>query len=73
MYFYPPFALSYKPKTRIRFSASWWSGNEKYFCFFFIASCALLQSHAELNKGIFLHVIPVRIIVPCYNKITGGG
>ena len=48
--FYPLFALSDKPKTRIRFSASWWSGNEKYFCFFY--------------KGIFLHVIPVRIIVP---------
>ena len=28
------FSLSYKPKTRIRFSATWWSGNKKYFCFF---------------------------------------
>ena len=32
-----------------------------------IASRALLQSHAEFNKGIFIHVIPVRIIVPCTN------
>ena len=48
--FYPLFVLSYKPKTRIRFSASWWSGNEKYFCFLFTASRALLQSHAELKR-----------------------
>ena len=37
--------------------------------FLFIASRALLQSHVELNrlfyKRIFLHVIPVRIIIPC--------
>ena len=48
--FYPVFALSYKTKTRIRFSAIWWSGNKKYFCFFFVASRALLQSHAEFNR-----------------------
>ena len=42
--------LSYKPKTRIWFSASWWSSNEKYFCFLFIGSRALLQSHAEFNR-----------------------
>ena len=29
--------------------------NEKHFCFFFTASRALLQRHAELNK--LLHVI----------------
>ena len=29
---------------------SWWSGNEKYFCFLFIASRVLLQSHAEFNR-----------------------
>ena len=44
------FVLSDKPKPRTRFSASWWSGNEKYSCFLFIASRALLQSHAEFNK-----------------------
>ena len=50
VHFYPLFALSYKPKPRIRFSASWWSGNEKYFCFLFITSRALLQSYAEFNR-----------------------
>ena len=54
------FCPSYKPKTKIRFSASWWSGNEKYFCFLFIAS-PLLQSYAEFNR-----LIPVRIIVPWF-------
>ena len=48
--FYPFFGLSYKPKTRIRFPASWWSGNEKYFYFLFIASCASLQTHAKFNR-----------------------
>ena len=43
-------SLSYKSKTRIRFSASWWIGNENYFCFLFIANRALLQSHAEFNR-----------------------
>ena len=33
--FCPLFVFSYKPKTRIRFSTSWWSGNKKYFCFLF--------------------------------------
>ena len=47
---YPLFVLSYEPKTRIWFSTSWWSGNEKYFCFLFIASRALLESHAEFNR-----------------------
>ena len=37
--------LSYKLKTRIKFSASWYSGKEKYFCFLFIVNHALLQSH----------------------------
>ena len=29
--------------------ASWWSGDEKYFWFFFMVSRALFQSHAEVN------------------------
>ena len=61
------FVLFYTSKTRIRFSASWWSGNKKYFCFFFITSCTLLQSHVKFNKLLqrnFLRVIPVRIIFP---------
>ena len=28
------FVLSCKPNTRVRFSVSWWFGNEKHFCFF---------------------------------------
>ena len=59
------FVLSCKPKIRIRFSASWWSGTKRCFCFLLIVSRALLQSHVEFNrlKGIFLHVTPVRILV----------
>ena len=34
--------LSYKPKSRTRSSASWWSGNEKYLCFLITANRALL-------------------------------
>ena len=65
------FALSCKPKTRTRFLTSWGSGNEKYFCFLFIESRALLKvmpKSIDFHKGIFLHVIPVRIIVPCSVK-----
>ena len=42
--FDPLFVFSHKPKRRIKFSARWWSDNEKYFCFFFIASRTLHQS-----------------------------
>ena len=31
-------------------SAKWWSANGKYFCFLFITSRVLLQSHAEFNR-----------------------
>ena len=48
-------------KTRIRFSASWWSGNEKYFCSLFIASRALLQSDAEFNR------LLKRNFITCYS------
>ena len=54
---------------RIKFSASWWSGNEKQFCFLFIESRTLLQRYAELidfYKSIFLYVISVRILVPWF-------
>ena len=44
------FVLSYQPTPRIRFSASWWSGCKKYFCFLFTASNALLQSHTEFKR-----------------------
>ena len=68
--FYPLFVLFYKLKTKIRFSASWWSGNEKYFSFLFITRHGLLQSLAEFKwiyKGTLLHVISVHIIVSCIN------
>ena len=39
-----------KTKNKLNFSASWWSGNEKYFCLLFTASRALLQRHAEFNR-----------------------
>ena len=62
------FFLSHKLKTKVKFSASWWSGNEKYFSFLFIAIRALLQRHMpnsiDFYKGIFLHVVPVRLIAP---------
>ena len=37
-------------KNKNQFFHKWWSGNEKYFYFLFIASHALLQSHAEFNR-----------------------
>ena len=46
-------------------SASWWSGNENIFCFWFMSSHTLLQSMAnsiDFGKGDFLHVILVYII-----------
>ena len=44
------FVLSDKPKTRIRFFASWWSGSKKYFCFLFIAIRVLLKIYADFNR-----------------------
>ena len=42
---------SAEPKnTRIKFSASWWSGNKKHPCFVFMASRALFQRHVEFNR-----------------------
>ena len=46
----PIFVLLQKPKTRIKFSASWWSDNKKQFCFLFIVSHALLQRYAEFSR-----------------------
>ena len=45
-----------------RFSASWCFGSKKCFCFFFIVSA--MPNSIDFHKGIFLHVIPARIIVP---------
>ena len=59
-----------QPNRRIKFSASWWSGNEVYFCFLFVTSRALLHRYVEFkfNKRIFLRVIPARIIVPWFKQ-----
>ena len=60
-------------KKRIRFSASWWSGNEKYFCvLFFALYFKAMRNSTDFYKGIFLHIIPVciivRIIVSCFKQ-----
>ena len=55
------------------FQKSWWSGNDKYCCFLFIVSRALLKSHAvfdRLYKGIFLYVILVCIVAPYLSVIV---
>ena len=39
-----------KKKKKIKFSTSWWSGNENYFCFLFIATLAPLQRYSEFNR-----------------------
>ena len=39
-----------KQKTKIKFSAIWWAGNEKLFFFLFIASGVLLQRCAKINR-----------------------
>ena len=66
------FCLSIETRNKYQVSASWWSGNEKYFCFLFTASRALLQRYTnsiDFYKRNFWHVIPVRIISPWWDKI----
>ena len=59
------FYLFIKAKTRIKCSACWWCGNEKYSCFLFTASCAKgMPNSIYFYKMIFLHVTPARIIIP---------
>ena len=48
--FDPLFVVCYQTKTKITFSASWWSGNEKYFFFLSLASHSLFQNHVEFNR-----------------------
>ena len=53
------------------FSAGWWSGNKKYFCFLFRAFYfKAMPNSIDVYKEFFLHVIPVRIIVACFRKIN---
>ena len=76
---YSSYKFSYKfafcplleTKTRIKFSASWWSSNEKYFCFLSVASVLYFKGMSNLidfYKRIFLHVIPSHIMVPCFTE-----
>ena len=58
------FFLSQKSKPVIKFSTTCWSGNEKLFCFLFIANRALRQKNAEFNRLLQKDVIPAQIIVP---------
>ena len=37
------FLSSHKPKKKIWFSASWWSGNKKYLFFVYSKSCSTLK------------------------------
>ena len=63
----PFFSLSLKPKTRIKFLASWWSGNERYLSFYLQWVTLYFKgmpNSIEFSKEVF-YVIPVPIIVSC--------
>ena len=54
-------------KARIWFSPSWWSGNKNIsvFCLQWVQLYfKVMPNSRDFYKGIFLHVVPVRIIVP---------
>ena len=58
-----------KSKNSIKFPSSWWSANEKYFCFLFIANHTLLQRYINIKiNRVLLHVIPACSIVPCCHE-----
>ena len=66
IYKFIKFVLSFvclfvETKTRITFLASWWSGNQKYFCFLFITNRALLQRYTEFNRHLY------RDFLTCYS------
>ena len=52
-----PFCPFVKTKIIITFSVSWWSGDEKYFCFLFMVSCVLLQRYAKFNRPLSKDVL----------------
>ena len=60
---YCPVNLTYSTTLRCKFSVSWWSGNNKYFCFLFIVSraskaCRIqLTFMKEFNYVLFLFVL----------------
>ena len=45
---------------RIKFSASWWSKNKKYFCILFLYFSGMPNS-IDFYQGIFLYAFPVPI------------
>ena len=54
------FVLSYKPKTRIGLSASWWSGNKKSICFCLYRAALYLKAmldSKDFYKRILLHAV----------------
>ena len=60
-------------QTRIKLSASWWSG-KKIFLFLVYSESFSTSKHANsigFYKGFFLHIIPFRIIVLyCRNSVS---
>ena len=58
-------------KTRTRFSASWWSSNEKYFCFLFVASRILLQRYAKFNRFLQRNFL-TRYSCSYYSSVSSG-
>ena len=55
------FCPFWQAKNKNQVFSNWWSGNEKYFCVLFKASCALLQSHAKFNTVLW------RNFLTCYS------
>ena len=51
-YFVFLFIFSKKPQIKIKFLASWRSGNEKYYSFFIIPCSVLLQGFAEFIRAL---------------------
>ena len=70
--FYSFFFLLEKTQIRMKFSASWWSGNKKYFCFLYSKPCCVkgMLSSIDFCKRIVLHVISVCTIVPLEYPIS---
>ena len=52
-------------ENKDKFSLGWWSGNDRYRVTVYLKTTPNLI--IDFYEGIFLHVIHVRIIVPCFN------
>ena len=71
--FIPLCVPSLKPKARIQFSASWWSGDEKYLCFLIIVSCTLLQGCPKLKRLLLMDFLTCYHCSYYASKSLGGG